>query len=167
MVGLPPSLPKPLFLICMQVPVFGCGAARCEEPGQKLTGLLASERSCRQQNTPRHPVPGCPLSNGPSGWHGTQWKKQGLPGPSPCECKSARSFGPGAFALLNKICLLPMQSGDWPYSSACGAAPPAGDRNKRFGKGEGSMRGEGEPFSKRGSLSPHQTYSSAILPRTF
>ena len=74
----------------------------------------------------------------------------------------------GRFLCLskaNRAVLHPLR-GTGHLFSACGVTPPAGDQNKSFGEGEGSMRGEGGPFSKRVSLSPQQTFSSTILPRT-
>ena len=61
----------------------------------------------------------------------------------------------GRFLCLskaNRAVLHPLR-GTGHLFSACGVTPPAGDQSKSFGKGEGSMRGEGDPFPK-GSPSP-------------
>ena len=54
----------------------------------------------------------------------------------------------GRFLCLskaNRAVLHPLR-GTGHLFSACGVTPPAGDQSKSFGKGEGSMRGEGDPF---------------------
>ena len=116
------------------------------------------------------PGPSCLLDRQPTttvqrGRYDTPWRKHGLPPALPLQ-KAPGRFDRALFMLESSRSYRPppCSSGDCPSSSACDATPPAGDRNKSFGKGEGSMRGEGEPFSKRVSLSPHQTFSSAILP---
>ena len=140
--------------------------ARREEPGQKLTGLFSFKPPfCKKQGHSASPAPWTAAPDCPK-WTPWYTVEETRPARSPTLPMQKRPVVvTGRFLCLNKTnrAVLHPLRGTGHLFSACGVTPPAEDQSKSFGKGEGSMRGEGGP--KRVSLSPQQTFSSTTLPR--
>lgn len=134
-----PSLPKPFLQICMQVPL-SSGHPLSRGQGRPSVLLL-----------PLGPQPRLPQVDAMVHSGGNT----ACPVPHPANAKAPGRCDRALFMpKQGQSCRPPSSPGDWPSFSACGVTPPARDQNKSFGKGEGSLRGEGGPFSKRVSLSP-------------